>query len=221
MCCRMAKSDEKDVPGRRPVTRSLVKSGLIFFTPTAKKPNPKKVKFVEPDSSSSSGLHNSSVATDEGIDLSFSSPRASLNIPAIIARPHHELGQAWTFWFSGNNRRDSWSQDLVSVANMKTVEEFWTIYNQVCLRPKGQVSPLQNYLQVQPCSLLKAGQSYSVFRAGVAPDWEDPANSAGGRWMLSFNTGEREALLDQRWLEVLLSVLGGRMGHIVTGRLPR
>ena len=132
----MVGSDEKEeVPGRRPVTRSLVQSGLIFFTPTAKKPNPKKVKFVEPDSSSSSGLHNSSVATDEGIDLSFSSPRASLNIPAIIARPHHELGQAWTFWFSGNNRRDSWSQDLVSVANMQTVEEFWTIYNQVCLRP--------------------------------------------------------------------------------------
>ena len=74
---------------------------------------------------------------------------------------------------------------------------------------------------IQPCSLLKAGQSYSVFRAGVAPDWEDPANSAGGRWMLSFNTGEREALLDQRWLEVLLSVLGGRMGHVVTGRLTR
>ena len=132
---RMAKSDEKDVPGRRPVTRSLVKSGLILFTPTATKPNPKKVKFVEPDSSSSLAIHNSSVATDEGIDLSFSSPRAGLNIPAIIARPHHELGQAWTFWFSGNNRRDSWTQDLVSVANMTTVEEFWTIYNQVCLRP--------------------------------------------------------------------------------------
>ena len=141
----MVGSDEKEeVPGRRPVTRSLVQSGLIFFTPTAKKPNPKKVKFVEPDSSSASGLHNSSVATDEGIDLSFSSPRASLNIPAIIARPHHELGQAWTFWFSGNNRRDSWSQDLVSVANMKTVEEFWTIYNQVCLRPVSRSEGLSS-----------------------------------------------------------------------------
>ena len=36
--------------------------------------------------------------------------------------------------------------------------------------------------------------------------------------MISFNTEEREDLLDQRWLEVLICVLGDRMGHIVTGR---
>ena len=75
------------------------------------------------------------------------------------------------------------------------------------------------YFQIQPCSLLKAGQSYSVFKAGVTPDWEDPANKAGGRWLLSFHTEEREVLLDQRWLDLLISVLGGRMGDIVTGTL--
>ena len=124
-------NEKEDAPGRRPVTRSLVKSGLIFFTSPAS-PTKKKVKFVDPDLSSS-GVHNSSVATDEGIDLSFSSPRAAINIPASIARPRHELGQAWTFWFSGNNKRDSWTQDLVAVAHMRTVEDFWTIYNQVCM----------------------------------------------------------------------------------------
>ena len=36
--------------------------------------------------------------------------------------------------------------------------------------------------------------------------------------MLSFDTEEREALLDQRWLELLISVLGERLGDIVTGR---
>ena len=55
----------------------------------------------------------------------------------------------------------------------------------------------------------------------MAPDWEDPANRAGGRWQLSFNTGERKDLLDQRWLEVLISALGGKMGSLVTGRLGR
>ena len=132
--------DTEDVPERRPVTRSLVQGGLVTSsvpsgsTSPAKKTKGKKVKFVEPDNSAA---HNSSVATDEGIDLSFSSPRASasIKIPASIVRPHHGLGQAWTFWFSGSNKRDSWSQDLVTVANMKTVEDFWTIYNQVCLTP--------------------------------------------------------------------------------------
>ena len=136
----MSKSNTmEDVPARRPVTRSLVRSGLIFFSPAHSGPGPvqkvraKTVKFVEPGRSA--GLHNSSVTTDEGIDLSFSSPRgsASIKIPASIARPHHNLGQAWTFWFSGSNKRDSWTQELVSIANMKTVEEFWTVFNQVCL----------------------------------------------------------------------------------------
>ena len=129
----MAASHDKEVvPARRPITRSQLQSGLVFPPSSAKKTKAKTVKFVEPESST--GLHNSSVATDEGIDLSFSSPRgsASIKIPASIARPHHNLGQAWTFWFSGSNKRDSWTQDLVSVASMKTVEEFWTIYNQVC-----------------------------------------------------------------------------------------
>ena len=130
-----ASTEVEDVPARRPVTRSLLQTGLVSSSVPAKKTKAKKVKFVEPDSSA--GLHNSSVTTDEGIDLSFSSPGGSnsVKIPANIARPHHSLAQPWTFWFSGNNKRDSWTQDLVSVANMKTVEEFWTIYNQVCLSP--------------------------------------------------------------------------------------
>ena len=36
--------------------------------------------------------------------------------------------------------------------------------------------------------------------------------------MLSFDNEEREVLLDQRWLELLISVLGERMGDIVTGK---
>ena len=137
-------NDKDDVPARRPVTRSLVQSGLIFFIspassgPSGPIPIPakqaKKVKFVEPGENS--GGHNSSVATDDGIDLSFSSLSSSINIPPSIARrPLHSLGQTWTFWFSGTNKRVSWTQDLVSIANMRTVEEFWSVHTKVCLTP--------------------------------------------------------------------------------------
>ena len=136
-------NDEENVPARRPVTRSLVQNGLIFFiSPASSGPSPipakqaKKVKFVEPGENS--GGHNSSVTTDDGIDLSFSSLSSSINIPADIARPLHSLGQTWTFWFSGNNKRVSWTQDLVSIANMRTVEEFWSVHTKVCLTPVCQ-----------------------------------------------------------------------------------
>ena len=35
--------------------------------------------------------------------------------------------------------------------------------------------------------------------------------------MFSFNIEERKDLLDQRWLEVLICVLGARMGQPITG----
>ena len=51
----------------------------------------------------------------------------------------------------------------------------------------------------------------------MAPDWEDPANTSGGRWMLNFDTEERKTKLDERWLQLLIMVLAGRAGVIVTG----
>ena len=56
-----------------------------------------------------------------------------------------------------------------------------------------------------------------MFKTGVLPDWEDEANKNGGRWMVSFNVVERDELLDQRWVEVLIMMLGDRAGNIVTG----
>ena len=51
----------------------------------------------------------------------------------------------------------------------------------------------------------------------MVPDWEDPANARGGRWMICFDTEERQTKLDDRWLELLILVLGDRAGSIVTG----
>ena len=39
--------------------------------------------------------------------------------------------------------------------------------------------------------------------------------------MLSFDTEERKELLEPRWVESVVCVLGGRLGDIVTGRAGR
>ena len=118
---------------RRPVTRSLVKNGFIFIASSIsdapiqdKKSSFKKVKFVDLNSSA---IHNSSVATDEGIDVSFTS--SSANIPASICRPYHALSQNWIFWFSSGNKKASWNQNQLSLASLATVEDFWILYNKV------------------------------------------------------------------------------------------
>ena len=46
-------------------------------------------------------------------------------------------------------------------------------------------------------------------RAGVLPDWEDPANLPGGRWIVRRD----RAQLDEAWLELLFYLLGEHSGH--------
>ena len=83
------------IPGRR-VTRFALQNGLLDNHPpestksttSAKKSKAKKVKFVE--LSSDDKIRNTSLVSDEGIDMSFT---PHLNLPSTISRPVHKLKQ--------------------------------------------------------------------------------------------------------------------------------
>jgi len=191
------------VPGRR-VTRSLLQNGLLESLPSkpAKSPNAsrrskskKKVKFVEPPSDDK--VKNTSLVSDEGIDMAFT---PLLSLPSTISRPVHELKQHWSLWYSSKNKKSSWNENQHIVCTMATIEDFWHCHNQVKLASK-----------------LPAGQTYAVFRKGVIPDWEDAANKDGGRWLLHYEKRERAIRLDERWMEVLVLALGNHLNSAVTG----
>ena len=55
-----------------------------------------------------------------------------------------------------------------------TVEDFWATMNHIA-------SP----------SNLRIGCDYMLFKEGIVPKWEDPANQAGGRWIISADSGDR------------------------------
>ena len=140
---------------RRPVTRSLVKNGFIFIASSIsdapiqdKKSSFKKVKFVDLNSSA---IHNSSVATDEGIDVSFTS--SSANIPASICRPYHALSQNWIFWFSSGNKKASWNQNQISLASLETVEDFWILYNKVSISYSSYIPELPSGILISGAAL--------------------------------------------------------------------
>lgn len=190
------------IPGRR-VTRFALQNGLLDNHPpeptksttSAKKSKAKKVKFVE--LSSDDKIRNTSLVSDEGIDMSFT---PHLNLPSTISRPVHKLKQQWSLWYSSKNKKSSWNENQHLVCTMATIEEFWQCYNQVKLASK-----------------LPASQTYAVFRKGVVPDWEDSANKDGGRWQLHYDKRERASRLDDRWMEVLLMALGNHLTSAVTG----
>ncbi|KAF1740754.1 hypothetical protein MXB_3762 [Myxobolus squamalis] len=50
----------------------------------------------------------------------------------------------------------------------RTVEEFWSLYQ-----------------SIEHPSILKHCEDYSFFKINIKPEWEDPANENGGRWIFS------------------------------------
>jgi len=199
---RSKKPDAKSVvkPSATPDMRIAMMTGesetsLLLPKPLKPKKSQKKAKFQVNKSVAIKEMKNVSLTSDEGIDISYSplSPTIT-SIPPTILRPQHPLKTSWTFWYSVGNKNLSWEQNQVKISTVSTIEQFWLLTSQ--LKPPSNIPP---------------GHTYSVFRAGVAPDYEDVANMKGGRWMVSCPRVEREDRLDTRWLEVLFMVVGEHM----------
>jgi len=142
-------------------------------------------------------MKNVSLTSDEGIDISYTPPSSTISsIPKVIMRPQHHLKTSWSFWYSVGNKNLSWEQNQVKISTVSTIEQFWFVTS-----------------QLRPPSNIPTGHTYSVFRGGVLPDWEDVANVEGGRWMITCPKVEREDMLDSRWLEVLCMMVGEHIGE--------
>jgi translation initiation factor 4E len=51
---------------------------------------------------------------------------------------------------------------------------------------------------------------YLMFRKGIRPEWEDPRNKKGGKWVVTLPIEEdMEEEAEQAWLNLLLHMVGG------------
>ena len=103
----------------------------------------------------------------------------------------HPLQNAWTLWFFKNDKACSWEENQRPIITVKTVEDFWSLYNHITVASK-----------------LPPGSDYSLFKEGIFPDWEDPRNKVGGRWWINFDKKMRVECLDSYWLEIMLYLIG-------------
>eukprot|EP00092_Neocalanus_flemingeri_P026087 GFUD01028273.1.p1 GENE.GFUD01028273.1~~GFUD01028273.1.p1 ORF type:complete len:276 (-),score=79.62 GFUD01028273.1:60-887(-) len=191
----------------RRITRETLKSVVEESSASRmlkKRKTKKKVVFEENSTTEGESKKNLSLVSDEGIDMNFLPLTPSLTIHYNIIKPQHPLPHSWTFWYSAGDKKLSWKKNQVKISTVATVEEFWHTVN-----------------QVQPASCLPAGYTYSVFRVGIIPDWEDVHNRDGGRWMVGFPKAEAQGKLDKRWMEILFMLMGEQVqeegAKLVTG----
>merc|ERR1719233_723955 len=102
----------------------------------------------------------------------------------------HPLQNAWTLWFFKNDKARTWEENQRPIITVTTVEDFWSLYN-----------------HIEVASRLPPGSDYSLFKEGIFPDWEDPRNQPGGRWIINVDRRNRTELLDTYWLEILFFLI--------------
>eukprot|EP01116_Phalansterium_solitarium_P011220 TRINITY_DN26840_c0_g1_i1.p1 TRINITY_DN26840_c0_g1~~TRINITY_DN26840_c0_g1_i1.p1 ORF type:complete len:209 (-),score=17.68 TRINITY_DN26840_c0_g1_i1:238-864(-) len=112
----------------------------------------------------------------------------------------HPLMHTWTLWFdkepTGKDKEAKWGANLKQVLDFDSVEDFWRLYN-----------------NITPPDKLEDGHSYSLFKKGIRPTWEDPQNSSGGKWQLNLRKDARDKTLEKVWLFSML----GCIGQVVEG----
>ncbi|CCV00172.1 unnamed protein product [Malassezia sympodialis ATCC 42132] len=76
-------------------------------------------------------------------------------------------------------------------------------------------------------SRLEKNANYHLFKQGIKPMWEDPANANGGRWVITLRDrgqsagshAAHEALVDRTWMWLVLALIGDTLddNDLVTG----
>lgn len=145
------------------------------------------VNLAKPESMSSTSLGDL-VNQIHGMKLNSQS-EAGLGDPEKLVK--HPLQNAWTLWFFKNDKSRTWEENQRPIITVTTVEDFWSLYN-----------------HIEVASRLPPGADYSLFKEGIFPDWEDPRNQDGGRWILSLDKRQKEKYLDSYWLEIIFYLIG-------------
>ncbi|RXK38470.1 hypothetical protein M231_04235 [Tremella mesenterica] len=90
----------------------------------------------------------------------------------------------------GDTFLNDYEKTLLTVGKFETVEGFCRYMNNIKL----------------PNSLAK-GSNYHLFKQGIRPMWEDPANADGGKWTLLLKPAS--PLFDVTWSNLVMGLVGG------------
>ncbi|XP_048005413.1 eukaryotic translation initiation factor 4E type 2 [Leguminivora glycinivorella] len=110
-------------------------------------------------------------------------------IPPVVPPNEHKLEYNYWMWFSrrGAAARSGYSQALRLVGRVGSVEQWWGLYAHLA-RP-ADLPPLSDL---------------HLFKLGIKPMWEDPANVNGGKWTVRL----RKTQTGRAWEDLCMAMLG-------------
>eukprot|EP00327_Prymnesium_parvum_P008521 CAMPEP_0182818768 /NCGR_PEP_ID=MMETSP0006_2-20121128/12208_1 /TAXON_ID=97485 /ORGANISM="Prymnesium parvum, Strain Texoma1" /LENGTH=193 /DNA_ID=CAMNT_0024945271 /DNA_START=206 /DNA_END=784 /DNA_ORIENTATION=+ len=115
----------------------------------------------------------------------------------------HFLETEWVLWEhrAPDKSSKSYEDNMEKLVEFATVEDFWNAWNHIP-PPSGIFYDGKTKKRFSN----RIVESFSLFKKGIKPEWEDPANRAGAEWFC--RRPFTPAQLDEFWLNLALGVIG-------------
>ncbi|KJE04207.1 translation initiation factor 4E [Cryptococcus gattii NT-10] len=165
----------------------------------------RKVKINKREDQPKSDLPNERIKEKkEGKSFVESTDKAMSVASAESEKKEHPLQHSWTLYYDsktykpdpsliaprqGDKILADYEMTLLTVGKFDTVEGFARHFNNV--RLPSQLTPSSNY---------------HLFKDGIRPMWEDPANADGGKWVILFRSSP--GTLDIAWANLTMALVG-------------
>lgn len=115
----------------------------------------------------------------------------------------HPLRAPWCIWYmhrSPGSKIKDYDLAMKRIGAFSSVEDFWALY-----------------VRLKPLDELASVSDLHLFRAGIKPTYEDPANICGGKWQIRL----RKGIAARLWETLILAIIGDQFhGPLSEGVAP-
>ncbi|KIL64875.1 hypothetical protein M378DRAFT_162733 [Amanita muscaria Koide BX008] len=176
----------KGVPSLDAITARLVKTRTLSIDGSANPPEPELVEDPK-----TPGVKIK--APEHPLQFSWIIYHdTKANVPftpatATIA-PNSSVGSS----FPPPDNSADYEAGLTVIGEFNTVESFCRYFN-----------------WLKPPSKLERNSNYHIFKSGIKPMWEDPANASGGKWVLTMKNNPE--LLNRCWNWLAMALVGEQL----------
>ncbi|KAF8975509.1 hypothetical protein BGZ46_009069 [Entomortierella lignicola] len=129
---------------------------------------------------------------------------------SLNEKQNHPLQHTWTLYYdtaTGFNRQGSsvhnYENNLRELGMFKTASSHATTLQLVELFARY-------FNWIEKPRNMENSSNYHLFKDGIKPMWEDPANANGGRWIVTL-LNKNPDLLDRCWIELAYALVGEQL----------
>lgn len=130
---------------------------------------------------------NLSASKTNGNDANSSYQQSNNQIQEV-----HKLNSKWIFWYASRKEEDrhiSYSDRLINIAELNTLEDFF-----------------KYYLYMKSVPDIERNTDLGLFKEGYKPLWESCPD--GGCWFIRFKKTDDPVDIDNKWEKLLFALVG-------------